>query len=269
MTGAKVKKLYKLLAKRLRTKRFPVFLIASIVFSCSIISLGMGSFLFAKERNIGSVLGVNIKNVEKRTILISPVVEITLAPTNTPVPTPTPTDTPTPTPVRKKTVTTPIPTKSEIPQGSNSSQYTAQKINDVTWKVSNISNDDHMASPQELLNALNSYRGSHGVGNLAFDQKLGEYAQGRADLFSKNGSLDSHAGFQNYMNNGGFDLSGFNSLGENSAYLAGPMNADRIIRNIFGADGSHDGNQLDPSWTHVGIGVSGRAVNINFGKNKK
>ena len=83
MTGAKVKKLYKLLAKRLRTKRFPVFLIASIVFSCSIISLGMGSFLFAKERNIGSVLGVNIKNVEKRTILISPVVEITLAPTNT------------------------------------------------------------------------------------------------------------------------------------------------------------------------------------------
>ena len=70
------------------------------------------------------------------------------------------------------------------------------------------------------------------------------------------------------MDNGGFDKAGFNSLGENSAYLSGPMNADKIVRSIFGADGSHDGNQLD-NWTHVGVGVNGNAINVNFGKNKK
>lgn len=230
----------------------------------------MSSYLLVKDVRGESVLGTQIANTKKNTTLISPVVEIRLIPTNTPVPTPDPTNIPT----RIKTEPTlteskPTPTKSEIPQGGNTSQYTAQKINDVTWKVSNLSNDDRMASPQELLNALNSYRGGHGIGNLSWDQKLGDYAQGRADLFSKNGSLDSHAGFTNFMNNGGFDISGFNSLGENSAYLSGPMNAERIVKSIFGADASHDGNQLDGSWTYVGIGVNGRAVNINFGKNKK
>jgi hypothetical protein len=70
------------------------------------------------------------------------------------------------------------------------------------------------------------------------------------------------------MNNGGFDKSGFNGLGENSAYLSGPMNGDRIIHEIFGADPSHDGNQLE-GWSHVGVGVKGNAVNVNFGKNRK
>lgn len=263
MIAQKVKKLYKLLAKRLRKKRFPVFLIASILFSCILITVGLSSYLFVKDVRGESVLGTQIAKVEKTTTLISPVVEISLIPTSSPVPTPTPTQIPIPTQSK------PTPTKTEIPQGGNTAQYTAQKINDVTWKVSNLINDDRMSTPQELLNALNSYRGSHGIGNLTWDQKLGDYAQGRADLFSKNGSLDSHAGFTNFMNNGGFDISGFNSLGENSAYLSGPMNSERIVKSIFGADASHDGNQLDGSWTHVGIGVNGRAVNINFGKNRK
>lgn len=265
MIAQKVKKLYKLLAIRLRKKRFPVFLIASILFSCILITVGMSSYLFAKDIQGKNVLSAQISKAEKTTTLISPVVEIIITPTNTPVPTPTPT----PTLTKKKIFNTPTPTKSAIPQGGNTSQYTAQKINDVTWKVSNLSNDDRMATPQELLNAINSYRGSHGIANLSWDQKLGDYAKGRADLFSSNGSLDSHAGFQNFMNNGGFDISGFNSLGENSAFLSGPMNAERIVKSIFGADASHDGNQLDASWTHIGIGVNGRAVNINFGKNRR
>lgn len=227
------------------------------------------SYLLTKGVDGQSVLGTRITKIEAvtNTALISPIVEIRPSPTEEP--TPTPTEIPTPTPIKKRVALTPKPTKSEVVQGPNSSQYTAQKINDVTWRVSNVNNDDRMSTPSEIQNALNSYRGSHGLSNLSWDQKLGEYAQGRADLFSRNGSLDSHAGFQSFMNNGGFNISGFNSLGENSAYLSGPMNADHIIRNIFGADGAHDGNQLDPSWTHVGIGVNGRAVNINFGKNHK
>lgn len=70
------------------------------------------------------------------------------------------------------------------------------------------------------------------------------------------------------MDNGGFDITGFNSLGENSAMIGGPMSGDKIVKNIFGADESHDGNQLD-NWTHVGVGVNGLAINVNFGKNKK
>lgn len=197
-----------------------------------------------------------------KTTLISPVA---LMPTQTP--TPAPTITPTATPIPTATPTSsPTPTP-KTP--SNPSQYTAQKVNDVTWRVSNVSNDDKMASPQEIYNALNSYRTGHGLSSLSWDVALASYAQGRADLFSSNKSLDSHAGFNSFMNNDGFSKVGFNGLGENSAYLSGPMNGDHIIQNIFGADSSHDGNQLDPSWTNVGIGVSGVAVNVNFGKNKK
>ena len=227
----------------------------------------MSSYLFAKGTDGRSVLGTQISSFKKTAVLISPIAEITLQPTSTP--TPTPTNSPTPTPIIRKPISTSEPPKEKVTSGPNISQYTAQKINDVTWRVNNVSNDDRMSTPQEIQNALNSYRGSHGLSNLLLEQKLGDYAQGRADLFSKNGSLDSHAGFQSYMNNGGFNISGFNSLGENSAYLAGPMNGDHIVKKIFGADSSHDGNQLDPTWTHVGIGVSGRAVNINFGKNHK
>jgi len=229
----------------------------------------MSTYIFAKDSNGQNILGARISKVEENTTLISPVVEIDLTQTNTPTPTATPTSTPTPTPLLKKVAPTPKPTSENIDQGPNASQYTAQKIDDVTWRVNNVNNDDRMATPQEVLNSLNSYRGSHGRASLSWDQKLSDYAQGRADLFSKNGSLDSHSGFQSFMNNGGFDVSGFNSLGENSAYLSGPMNAEHIVRDIFGADPSHDGNQLDSSWTHIGIGVNGRAVNINFGKNKK
>ena len=230
----------------------------------------MSSYLLAKGTDGKSVLGARISNVEKTTALVSPVVDVVLAPvvTTTATPTPAPTAIPTSIPVRRKIVATPEPVEDKILQGTNTSQYTAQKINDVTWRVSDVENDDRMASPTEIVNALNSYRGSHGLSNLSWDQKLGDYAAGRAALFDKNGELDSHTGFQSYMKNNGFTISGFNSLGENSAYLAGPMNADHIVHNIFGADSSHDGNQLD-SWTNIGVGVSGRAVNINFGKNHK
>ncbi len=264
----KTKKLYKLLAKKLSEKGHRILLLTSIVFSLLIVSFGFLSAL--KNPASQSVLGENVAKIEAMasTTLISPVAT-TLAPTLTPTPTFTPTPTlPPPTPTKTPVL---LPTRTPTPQPSNanSSQYTAQKVNDVTWRVSNVQSDDKMANSTEVFNALNSYRQQHGASILSWDTKLADFAQGRADTFAKNGSLDSHAGFTGYMNNGGFDASGFNGLGENSAYIAGPMSGDKIIRSIFGADLSHDGNQLDPSWTHVGVGVNGNAINVNFGKNKR
>jgi uncharacterized protein YkwD len=195
---------------------------------------------------------------------LSPTIVVVLPPTTTPTSTPIPS---TPTPISKPKVipTEIVPTATPTPNP----QYTAQKINDVTWKVSNIQNDSSMASPQDIYNALNAYRQEHGAQSLLWDSYLASFAQSRADLFAKNGALDSHAGFTEFMNDDGFSKAGFNSLGENSAYLSGNMSADKIIKDIFGADSAHDGNQLDPSWTHVGVGVNGDAVNVNFGKNKR
>lgn len=258
MKAKKVTKLYVLLAKKLYRKRFQFLLLTGIVFSWA--TIGISFYTYTKKDPEQKVLGAQISNIGSVAAknIISPVVEITIFPTQPLTSTPTLSPSAKPTP---KPTTTPIP--------KNSPQYTAQRVNDVTWRVTNTQNDDNMASPQDIFNALNSYRGAHGLPNLSWDTGLASYAQGRADLFSKNGSLDSHAGFNEFMNNGGFDKVGFNGLGENSAYLSGNMNGEHIIKNIFGADSSHDGNQLDPSWTNVGIGVSGVAVNVNFGKNKK
>lgn len=263
----KTKKLFKLLAATLSEKGHRILLHTSIVFSLLIFSISL--LLFVYHNPSSNVLGSHSSQLKilAKSILISP--------TTTNLPTPTLAYTPTP------TIPPPTPTKRIIPkptptlvpamqsEGTNPSQYTAQKVNDVTWRVSNIQNDDKMANKYEVFNALNAYRTEHGLSFLSWDTKLADFAQGRADTFAKNGSLDAHAGFTNYMNNGGFDASGFNGLGENSAFIAGPMNGDKIIRSIFGADPSHDGNQLNPSWTHAGIGVNGNAINVNFGKNKK
>jgi uncharacterized protein YkwD len=258
----KVNKLLLLAHKRLSKNKYKVFLFGSIVFSWCLISFSLYNkyILKTKER---SVLGASISKIQQSATrtLVSPVVEITKTDEA-----PTIALTISPTITTKAIVPTPTPTEKE--QARNPSQYTAEKIDDVTWKVHNIQNDDKMASASDIVNAINSYRGSHGLSNLSVDGYLSTYAQERASLFARNGSLDSHAGFNGFMDNGGFDKAGFNSLGENSAFLSGPMNGDKIVRDLFGADASHDNNQLD-NWTHVGVGVDGNAVNVNFGKGKK
>lgn len=268
MAASKSKNHLVLLAKKaLRIKRYRIVLFGSIVFSWVVVSVSVYNNLIVRQPTKGMVLGAATSS-QRSFVLISPVAEIT--PTLTPTLTPTaiPTATPTPKTIKKRVrIASPTPTSSTS-QNPNPSKYTAEKIGDVTWKVKNVENDSSMASPQDIVNALNSYRGAHGKGNLSVDPYLSSFAQERSNLFSGNGGLDSHAGFQSFMNNGGFDKAGFNSLGENSAFLSGPMNGEKIIQNIFGADSSHDGNQLN-DWTHVGVGVSGNAINVNFGKGKR
>lgn len=255
-----------------KAKKFRVVLIGSIIFSC--LALFASTLQFAYQiKNKQHVLGASISSIEQTVKKSVPIPIITIVVESSPTPTkakPTPTSTATPSPSKKRATPTPTltPKISTIQKDPNSEQYSAKQIDETTWKVSNVEHDDSMASPQDILNALNSYRGAHSLPNLSWDSKLGEYAQDRANLFNEKESLDSHEGFKSFMDNGGFDKAGFNSLGENSAYLSGPMNGERIVQKIFGADPAHDGNQLD-DWTHVGIGVKGVAININFGKNKK
>lgn len=260
----KAHKSYKLLATTLTNKKYNVFLLTSIAFSWVLISYSVYYTVNVEPLSKG-ILGTQVASAKEA--LLTPVVEVTINATSTPTPLP-PTNTPVPTPttVAKKTPTR-TPTVSE-PLPTNDPKYTAQKIGDTTWRVENVTNDSAMASAQDVVNALNSYRGEHGKANLTVDTALSSLAQERANLFATNGSLDSHVGFRSYMDNGGFDKSGFNSLGENSAMLSGPMNGDKIVRQIFGADSAHDGNQLD-NWTHIGVGVNGNAINVNFGKNKR
>lgn len=123
-------------------------------------------------------------------------------------------------------------------------------------------------SPQSIVSALVSYRSKKGVGALATDPKLTSFARDRAQYFSLRGGMDSHAGFQDFINNqDGFSRLGFMSLGENSSY-GYSLSAVDLVEQAFAGHGPHDTNQLDPQWTHVGVGISGQAVDIVFGGKK-
>ena len=219
------------------------------------------------DRKAGDILGTSISSQTRKISKVTTVIiEI---PTNTPTSAPHPTLTPkpiTPTKPEIKDVTTPTPNTTAT---NSNSQYIAEKIGDSTYRVTNVVTDSQMATPREIFDALNNYRHSHGKTALSWDDPLSNLAQERANLFASNNNLDSHTGFRSFMDNDGFSKIGFNSLGENSALLSGNMKGERIIKEIFGADSDHDNNQLEASWEYVGVGVKDKAINVNFGKNKR
>ncbi|HSW96939.1 MAG TPA: CAP domain-containing protein [Candidatus Saccharimonadales bacterium] len=144
----------------------------------------------------------------------------------------------------------------------------ATKIADHTYELK-LPPDNAMSTAQELLSALNSYRQRKGLNSLSWNTTLSNYAQSRANFYSSKGSLDSHAGFMNFINNqDGFNKLGFNHLGENAAY-AGPLTGTHIIEWVFAADEEHNSNQLNSDWKSVGIGVSGIATDIVFASSSR
>jgi uncharacterized protein YkwD len=170
-------------------------------------------------------------------------------------PTPTPTITPQPTRVPPKPTTTP-------------EWGVAKKVDEHTYTIA-FQYDSAMTSPGELLTALNNYRTTHGIGSLAWDDKLAGYAQGRAAHFSSIKSTDAHAGFNDFLDNhNGFEELGFYKLGENS-YYGGPVSGTHVIEWVFAQSPGHNANQLGTSWSHVGIGVSDTGINLVFGGDKK
>lgn len=143
----------------------------------------------------------------------------------------------------------------------------AEKIDDVTWTMK-IKQDEKMGSPAEILEALNKYRNIHGSRPLEWNQKLADYATSRAKYFMENKALDSHKGFEEKLKDeAGFRDLGFWGLGENASF-GYRLEAVHLIEWMYAADKPHDDNQLDNSWTHVGIGIDQVSSVLIFGKHK-
>lgn len=160
------------------------------------------------------------------------------------------------------------PKPTDVPKDSDRKWGAARQIDEYTYTME-VVHDDSMASASEIISALNAYRISRGKSALQYDQKLSEYAQGRANGFASKNAMDSHAGFQDFISNqDGFNKMGFYSMGENSS-LGYKLQGVHLIEKVFAGDAPHDTNQLNPEWTHVGVGVSGLAVDIIFGGRKQ
>ncbi len=141
----------------------------------------------------------------------------------------------------------------------------ATQIDAHTWTMK-VGFDSRMATPKEILDALNNYRSIHGSGYLAWDDNLAAFAQERADYFNRIKSTDEHAGFNDYLNNpDNVRKLNFYTLGENSSYGFQLLGV-HLIEWMYAGDSAHNDNQLNPAWTHVGIGVSGTATDLIFGK---
>lgn len=160
----------------------------------------------------------------------------------------------------------PRPTVAPSPVSSNE-WGKAKQVDEHTWTIQ-VGEDAAMATPQEILSALNEYRQKHGRGGLMWDDRLGEYAKTRSDYFLSTGRLDGHAGFSDYLDNqDGFTKLGFRSIGENSS-LGYRQSGVHLIEWVYAGDKPHDDNQLDSKWHFVGIGVSGLATDLIFGGEK-
>ena len=139
----------------------------------------------------------------------------------------------------------------------------AQQIGEDTWTMK-VGEDSRMATPSEVLDALNAYRQRNGAQKLVWSQKLADYAQGRADYFDNAGKTDAHAGFRDFLDNqDGYNKLGFDWLGENISY-GFKLEGVHLIEWMYAGDKPHDDNQKNPRWDHVGIGVKGTATCLIF-----
>lgn len=139
----------------------------------------------------------------------------------------------------------------------------AEKVDDVTYTIK-VGHDATMASPQEVYEAINLYRNTAGIHSLTWDDTLAQFAQSRADTFTRNGGTDKHAGFNAFLQNeDGFNKLGFQRVGENS-YFGGPLTGTHVIEWVFAKSPGHNANQLNTVWTEVGVGVTENAINIIF-----
>lgn len=165
-------------------------------------------------------------------------------------------------PVISDSQTIPLPppaSPSPIPWG------TTEKIGDHLYRTY-VGSDDKMGTPEEILAALNAYRINHSRPQLASDDKLCGFANKRAAEQNKASGLDSHKGFETYLDdpNHWVELN-FKSLGENASF-GYVLSGVHLIEWVFDADDEHRSNQLNPNWTHVCPAVSGTIVNIIFGQ---
>jgi uncharacterized protein YkwD len=216
------------------------------------------SFLVLFPFNL-SFLDDQSSRVEKKQVLAATKEDVMKTPTPTSTLTPTPTNHPTATPT-----VTPVPTVSEIKMERKSNDD-AKRIEYHNGSI-NITIEGSKTKALEILQALNAYRSTHGVRMLFWDQKLADLAQFRAEQFAREQRLDNHAGFKILISDPNkIREMGFVGLGENSSY-GYSVSGMELITKIYAGDLPHDNNQLNPDWTHVGIGVKETATDIVFGK---
>jgi uncharacterized protein YkwD len=170
-----------------------------------------------------------------------------------------------------------IPTATVIPTQKKIAKITpttdpqpwgiSKQIDEVTWTMK-VGQDEKMATPQEILTALNAYRQRYGSQILNWDKNLGEYAQSRAKYLNSLKDVDKHEGFNNYVEKeDGFNKLGFTTLGENISY-GYKLDGVHVIEWMYAGDEPHNDNQLDNRWNFVGIGVDGLATCLVFGTGK-
>ena len=139
----------------------------------------------------------------------------------------------------------------------------AQQLSEHTWTMK-IGFDSKMATPNEIFEALNSYRQKHGRNSLNWDDRLANYAAERTKYFTQIGNLDEHVGFNEFTKDeNNVRGLGFWWLGENSSF-GYRLEGIHLIEWIYAGDQPHDDNQLNTDWTHVGIGVDGYQTDIIF-----
>jgi uncharacterized protein YkwD len=125
--------------------------------------------------------------------------------------------------------------------------------------------DPQMSTPNELYEALMVYRNIKGKSRLTWDDRLATYASERALFICQNGS-DHHAGFSQYLEDGGYEKLGFRHLGENMSNGM-RLSGVHLIEWIYSKSPGHDANQLGP-WSHIGVGISGNCSVLIFGDRK-
>jgi uncharacterized protein YkwD len=144
----------------------------------------------------------------------------------------------------------------------------AKQIDEHTWTMK-VGLDERMAEAKEVFDALNEYRRRNGVAVLMWDEKLANYAKLRAVYFNKIKKLDGHEGFANFLENeNGFDVLGFDSVGENASY-GYRMSGTHLIEWIYAGDKPHDDNQKNSKWAYVGIGINETSSCLIFGTGKR
>jgi len=189
----------------------------------------------------------------------SPITTFKTLPSPTLIPIPTPSPKPTPRPTRPRVI--PVPTTDSTPWG------VAQQTGEHTWTMK-IESDPIMATPTEILSALNEYRRRYSSQILTPDPKLITYAQSRVDYFYKIKNIDSHVGFNNFLEKeDGFNKLGFTYLGENISY-GYQLNGVHLIEWVYAGDEPHNKNQLNSRWDHVGIAVKDTATCLIFATGK-
>lgn len=165
--------------------------------------------------------------------------------------------------VKPAKIIVPMPTppaaKDNTPWG------TTIKIGDHLYRTY-VGEDSKMGTSEEILAALNNYRKNHNVGSVREDENICKLAQERADAQNKGENLDSHKGFQDFMNkDGNWQWLDVKSVGENASY-GYVLSGTHLIEWVFDSDSEHRANQLNPVWNLACAGVAGVTVDIIFGQ---